>query len=479
MALGSETTFWRLRGTEGSDDLRFRLAEGGNAVGSRRENAICVELPGISKRHAVIRVAGEQVTVEDLASKNGTFVNGKKVRHARLEVGDVLGLASASLRLERTSGEEGHLAILLPRHFTAGGESGLQETPWLEPGGAPSEAADDGLVFSEDWLPGKSPAMRHLLAQIRLVTESDLSVLILGETGAGKEGVAQTLHRSSPRARGPFVAINCAAVPENLLEAELFGIGAGVATGVAARQGRFLEAQGGTLFLDEIGDMPEGLQAKLLRVLQEGRVEPLGLRSKRLDVRLVAATHSDLGAAMAAGHFRRDLFYRLAGVTLRLPPLRDRREDIPGLVAHFLARAVRDTHKDVRGVTLGALRRLTEHPWPGNVRQLRDAVERGVLRCPSHQVLDSEIVAEDLASVVEEPGGSPSSGAAMHSGTPRSEIGGFDPGSLQSLDLATIEKAVVREALRRTGGHRTRAAAALGLSRQALRRRIERHGLDD
>lgn len=457
-------------------------------MGSRRQNQICLETSGISKHHAVLRLKDGRLTVEDLASKNGTYVNGRRVHRAKLEVGDELAFASLKLRLEQTASEDAQLAVSLGSPLLSGGESGLQETSLMDHRGTAAQRprGGDDLVFPASWLPGESPAMVELFAQMRSLASSDLPVLILGETGVGKEGLARTLHLSSARSEGPFVAINCAAIPEELLESELFGIGAGVATGVGGRQGRFLEAQGGTLFLDEIGDMPTALQAKLLRVLQEGEIQPLGLRPKSLDVRVVAATHDDLTVAMASGRFRRDLFYRLAGVALHLPPLRQRRDDIPALVAHFLTAFAHGSGKDIRGLTVDAMGLAVEQPWPGNVRQLQHAVERWVHRCPKHQVVDAELVAVDLAATLGtapvdvetdgldegveglEPGPTPihSSGAV------------FDPEALESLDLAAFEERLVREALRRTGGHLTQAAEALGLSRQALRRRLDRYGLN-
>lgn len=437
----------------------FRLAPGSNGVGSLPGNRICLDSSGVSRRHAVVRLTEGGLTVEDLASKNGTTVNGEPVDRARLTVGDRVGFAAVEMRVEWTPAADGELAIEMEPPDVESGAFG-RETPSIDP--APSPQMD--LSYPDGWIPGRSPAMATLLSQVHALRCSELPVLVLGETGVGKEGVAQTVHLSSRRARGPFVAINCAAIPEDLLEAELFGIGAGVATGVGEREGRFLEAAGGTLFLDEIGDMPEGLQAKLLRVLQGGEVQPLGKQPQPFDARLVAATHGDLAAAVAAGQFRRDLFYRLAGAVLHVPPLRQRREDIPALVEHFCRSSARAASKDVRGFTVDALRRVVEHPWPGNVRELRHGVERWVHRCRPHQAIDAELLGQDLTS------------EHLGSGTPGAEPG-IDPSALESLDLGRIESLVVDEALRRSEGNLTRAARALGLSRQSLRRRVARHDL--
>ncbi len=317
------------------------------------------------------------------------------------------------------------------------------------------------------------------------MARSDLPVLILGETGVGKEGIARILHRSSDRARGPFIAINCAAIPAELLEAELFGIGRAVATGVSERKGRFVLAAGGTLFLDEIGDMPPDLQAKLLRALQEQEVQPVGGPAESIDARVVAATNTSLAQRIEAGAFRNDLYYRLAGMVLNVPPLREHREDISALVEHFLGLYSRQADKAIRGMTLEALRRLIDRPWPGNVRELEYEVRRLVYLCPAHQAIDSSML-----SPYVEPAGEASPGAAatpvVAGGSETSpDLPAFsatrelDLTGVEQLGLAGVEKQLVVEALKRCRGNRTRAAKLLGISREALRRRIARHQLGE
>jgi len=241
---------------------------------------------------------------------------------------------------------------------------------------APAGAgADDGPVVT------RSPAMRALLDEGRLVAGTDASVLILGETGSGKELLAQTLHDWSPRRDAAFIAVNCGAIPEHLLESELFGHVKGAFTGaVRDHRGLFQEAEGGTLFLDEIGDMPLPLQVKLLRVLQERELRPVGAaRSQRVDVRVISATHRDLAGEIAAGRFREDLYYRLNVVSLKLPPLSDRREDIPLLAAYFLATLATKYRKTMNGFAAEAGEALLRASWPGNVRQLFNVVEKCVV----------------------------------------------------------------------------------------------------
>lgn len=244
--------------------------------------------------------------------------------------------------------------------------------------GAPAPAAREADGGWRAEIVSRSSRMADLLAEARMVARSDASVLLRGDSGTGKEMLAQAIHRASPRAARPFIAVNCGAIPEALLESELFGHVKGAFTdAVANHKGLFQAADGGTLMLDEIGDMPPALQVKLLRVLQERAVRPLGSsQSIPVDVRVISATHRDLDAAMAAGQFREDLYYRLNVVTLTLPPLADRREDIPLLANHFLTRLAKKYNRRLSGFAPEALKALTTAPWPGNVRQLYNVVEQ-------------------------------------------------------------------------------------------------------
>ncbi|MGM0552478.1 MAG: sigma-54-dependent transcriptional regulator [Pseudomonadota bacterium] len=270
--------------------------------------------------------------------------------------------------------------------------------------GAPPDAGDDlGLV-------GSSPAMQHLREQLRRVAATHTTVLLRGESGTGKELAARALHRLSPCADGPFVAVNCATIPEGLVEAELFGHAQGAYTGaVKARTGLIEAAHGGTLFLDEIGELAPAAQARLLRVLQDGEIRPVGAnQNQRVDVRLVAATHRDLEGMIAEQAFRADLYYRLRVLELAIPPLRERREDIEPLARHFLESAAPDTPRPV--LSDAARRTLTAHDWPGNVRELANALERGRVLSP-----DGEITPEHLGLAPASPGGpDPATGASLN-----------------------------------------------------------------
>ncbi len=341
--------------------------------------------------------------------------------------------------------------------------------------GFPSLVVPAGFVF------GQSAAMRRIYRLMESLARGDLPVLIIGDTGVGKEYLAQILHRSSPRRQQPFVAINCAAIPAELLESELFGIGEGVASGVRKRRGRFQEADGGTLFLDEIGDMSAGLQAKLLRALQEKEVTPLGMRPIKIDVRVLAATNQELAKRIEAGSFRADLYYRLAGWVLDVPPLGDRPEDIPALVEHFLRDCSRSLGKRVRGLTVRALRQLVDFPWPGNVRELENEVRRLVYLCHDGAAIDSSMLSKAVLENAPRPvlGDSAARALDLSASPPAASDGEPRPEllALDSLELEDLEQRAVREALRRCDGNQVQAAKLLAISRQKLRRRMERFGL--
>ena len=313
------------------------------------------------------------------------------------------------------------------------------------------------LVFPPSYVAGISPAMTAVYRQMASLASGTMPVLICGETGVGKEWIARILHASSMRREAPWIAVNCAAIPAELAEAELFGIEKGVATGVTGRPGKFRAAEGGTLFLDEIGDMAPSLQAKLLRTLQESEIQPVGGRPRPMDVRILAATNADLEQRIATGAFRRDLFYRLAGYVLELPPLRDCQADIPGLVETFLRRFTREIGAEVRGVTYKAMRRLSTYPWPGNVRELMHEVRALVYRCAEGQAIDSALLPPRLAA------------AAIESET-------ADPLDLEAR-VRHLEHEMIHQALNATRGVRSQAAKLLGISRNRLARKMRRLGL--
>jgi two-component system response regulator AtoC len=307
---------------------------------------------------------------------------------------------------------------------------------------------------------GRGTSMQQVLAVAGKVARHPSTVLVTGESGTGKELVARYVHANSPRASETLVAVNCGAIPENLLESELFGHAKGAFTGATAeKRGLFEEADGGTLFLDEIGELPAPLQVKLLRALQEGEIRRVGDNNSRaVDVRLVAATARDLEAEVATGRFRADLYYRINVVRLHLPPLRDRREDIPELVRHFMQLYGRRLALSVTSVSPAAMRLLMEYAWPGNVRELENVIERALVLAEGPQIEPDQLPAAIRSPSVAAPA--------------RGE-----------LDLsikrqtAALERGLIRDALARTGGNRTRAAKLLELSHRALLYKIREYGL--
>jgi transcriptional regulator with GAF, ATPase, and Fis domain len=312
-------------------------------------------------------------------------------------------------------------------------------------------------------LVGVSKRWRDTLALAAKVAGTETTVLLTGESGTGKEVVARFLWRASPRSQGPFVALNCAALPEQLLESELFGSEKGAFTGATAtRPGRIEQAAGGVLFLDEVGEMSLVVQAKLLRVLQEREFQRLGAtRTLKTDVRIIAATNRDLAAALARGEFREDLYYRLGVFEIRLPPLRERPEDIPPMLEAFVDEIGRQVGRPAAGISRDARDKLLAYPWPGNVRELRNAVERAVILAEG-----GLITSEHLPMTIGQPGRPASAQSAAN--------GAFPSGG---IDLEEVERDYVRKALEQAGNNRSRAARLLGLTRAQLYSRLEKYGL--
>jgi hypothetical protein len=498
-----------LRGDVGGKARELIITSGDNSVGCDPGNDIVIDLPGVSRRHAMIRFDSGNLQIEDLGSKNGTYVNGARITEAMVREGDLIRFANVTLTVEAVDVEDTELSIpisglaaapaerrryadststkgdaMVPQgwlklisqvidalaephadvaqtlgimrsgleadgvslvksgqqgevivdHTTGGAwaveslervtevfESTAQptgETPVItgasldgqpplataaagcsagpialvvhgdypdrdaslsllqtllglilrkhyqvKPAVQPYRGNAPALVFPDGYVVTQSPPMTALFEQISQVASGEIPILITGETGVGKEPLARTIHLSSPAAGGPFKAVNCAAIPGDLLEAELFGIERGVATGVDRREGILRSAAGGVIFLDEIGEMPTALQAKLLRVLQEKEIRPVGARrTLPFAARVVAATNTDLPALIADGRFRSDLYYRIAGCTLQVPALCERREDIPALIEDCLRRYAAETDKQIRGISVKALRMLVEAP---------------------------------------------------------------------------------------------------------------------
>jgi two-component system, NtrC family, response regulator AtoC len=444
------------------DEIRtFDLPRAGEATIGRDEvSTVRIEDPSVSRRHAVLRV-GDALEIEDLGGANGTFVRrtalggqGNETLHvdvqqlvrrkAEVAVGDCLLLGKVCLVVR-------HRARMMIPDLVSGDLSGV--------------AAASGVVV-------RDPAMRALYGQAARAARTSINILLLGETGVGKEVLARAIHAHSSRAKGPFVGINCAAIADSLLESELFGSERGAFTGALTRSGLFEAANGGTVFLDEIGEMPLGTQAKLLRVLEDRSVTRLGsTRSRAIDVRFLAATNRDVEADSKSGRLRPDLYFRLNGVALFIPPLRERPLEIEVLATSFLEAACRDLE---RGAPLAlspdALGVLLQHVWPGNVRELRNAVERAAVMCSENAVLPEHLPPSLLAAVRTARSHPPLQ-------TSSSLRVGLSASANLQAEMREIERRKIFDALERCDGNQSEAARQLGMPRRTLVSRLREIGL--
>ncbi len=401
--------------------LRAKLDDGALVIGSGPEADLRLEDSTVSGRHCELVARGEQVVVRDLGSRNGVLLDGVRVIEAVVEKGSELKLGTSLLVVE-----PGEAEVLVSR------------------------TSSFGPLF------GQSPAMRAVFAQLQSLADSNAPVLVEGETGTGKDVTAEALHQASSRADAPFVVFDCGAVAASLVEAELFGHEKGAFTGAeGAREGLAAAADGGTLVLDEIGELPLELQPKLLRLVEKGEVRRVGsTKSERFEVRIIACTNRSLKAEVAAGRFREDLYFRLSALRVRLPSLRERPDDLPGLVDHLFA----STGARLRFEQLGENDRalLLAHRWPGNVRELRNTVER--LRTFPTSALGTLLETDDAAANVP--------------------TGGLQPLSVARQEATdAFEVGYVRRVLAQAGGSVTEGAKLAGVSRQFLQRLIKKHGL--
>jgi DNA-binding NtrC family response regulator len=316
-----------------------------------------------------------------------------------------------------------------------------------------------GRRYEFDNIVGRSKQMQEIFAAVLRVAPTRATVLLTGESGVGKDLIARAIHFHSPRKDRPLVKINCSALPENLMESELFGYEKGAFTGAnTTKPGKFEQADTGTVFLDEIGDVPQSIQVKLLRVLQEREFERLGSnKTKQLDIRMIAATNQDLRAALEQGTFREDLYYRLNVVAMEIPPLRARKPDIPYLANHFLKKLALDTGTRVESITPAAMEKLLEYPWPGNVRELENVIERSLVMAIGNALDVSDIKLD----------------------APRTRTVASGESSLpDGMSLDQYEQELIRQALKQADGNKSQAARLLGLTRNALRYRLTQMGLD-
>jgi two-component system nitrogen regulation response regulator GlnG len=401
-----------------------------------------------------------------------------RIRQLRPELRVIVMSAQNTLMTAVKATERGAFEYL-PKPFDLKDLIQIVERALAEP--AP-KAEESDLDQSEDGLQviGRSPPMQDIYRTMARLMATDLTVMILGESGTGKELIARALHSYGKRRAGPFIAVNMAAIPKELIESELFGHERGAFTGAVARlSGRFEQAQGGTLFLDEIGDMPSEAQTRLLRVLQEGEYVTVGGRTPiRADVRIIAATHRDLRALIGQGVFREDLYYRLNVVPIRVPPLRERSQDIPALVRHFMTQAVQ-TGLPGKAIDSAAMQRLQAHRWPGNVRELENLVRR-LCALYAEEVIDVSAIETELAEArqpVERD--QPTGGEGLSAVVERhlreyfaAHVDGLPASGVYDRIVREIERPLISLSLAATRGNQLRAAELLGLNRNTLRKKI-------
>jgi DNA-binding NtrC family response regulator len=424
-----------------------------------RDEACTLQIvdPAVSRRHAVLRM-GETLEIEDLGGANGTFV-----RHT--PPGSGTGNETVQVNIRQLVGRKANLVVgdcllfgtacVVLRHVPR------LELPDLAPG-----------VLVRD------PAMQTLYAEAARVARASINVLLLGETGVGKEVLARAIHAHSPRARGPFMGINCGALAESILESELFGSEKGAFTGALARAGLFEAAEGGTVFLDEVGELPLGTQVKLLRVLEERVVTRVGsTRPRPIDVRILAATNRDVEADSRQGRLRPDLYFRLNGVALLIPPLRERPQEIEALAASFLLAACRDLERTpALTFSSAALELLRRHAWPGNVRELRNAVERAAVMCTESTILP-EHLPPSLVAAVRASSTQATQATQGRAPGPGSPSGESEQAPNLQTELRALERSKILAALERCGGNQSEAARQLGMPRRTLVSRLAELGV--
>jgi DNA-binding NtrC family response regulator len=430
-------------------------AEGSVTIGRGEGNTIRIDDGSVSRQHAVLHVGpGAALRIEDLGGANGTHVHVRS-RASQGQTESLQPVRGASLPL--AAGDR----------LVIGGVSAVVHR------GTSESSLGDGTTSGQGSVIVADARMLELRAELDRAAGSLISVLLLGETGVGKEVAARALHGGSTRASGPFVAVNCAALPESLLEAELFGHEKGAFTGALhARPGLFESADGGSLFLDEIGELSPGTQAKLLRVLEDRKVTRIGGRTPQaFNVRFISATHRDLEAAAERGEFRNDLYFRLAGLIVSIPPLRERTAEVAPLARLFLERCCRELERPALEVAPETLAILERYGWPGNVRELRNAMERATVLVRGFEVLPEHLPQRIRVA--------PPQDVAPRPMAPPNDAPSTALGEVQRLrdDLYNLERARVIETLERCAGNQTRAAEQLGISRRTLLKRLDEYNL--
>jgi len=423
------------------------------------ENVIYLPYKGISRRHFSITKEMNGWVLHDLGSTNGTVLNGKLIDSDSIKVGDVIEAGAITIRVERAPSEVEAIRFsdnkvkIDPFETDRLGQVdvGVEEIPFSFP----------KLKLPSEMVLGKSPAMMEIYKKLHSISDSTLNILFLGETGTGKDFLSRMVHLSSRRAGAPFVAVNCAALPSELFEAELFGIGDRVATNVSQRKGKIAAAEGGTLFLDELGSFPIGLQAKILRAIEDKTITPLGENKQfPVDFRVVSATNEDPQELIRTGKLREDLYHRLAAAEIQVPPLRERKEDLEILIPALLHQISVKENKKLSGITKRLMVLLINYSYPGNIRELMNILKAMVALSHPGEVLDIHLVPEKLLS----------------DGYDRPE-----PNDDENSDLRTsvdeFTRKLILRALKRNDGNIGKAAAQLKMTTFGLRKAMKRLGI--
>lgn len=438
-------------------------------AGSLPENTIYLPYKGVSRNHFVIECGDGAWKIRDLDSRNGTIVNGKKIKEAPLKAGDVVKIGIVQLTVEPS---QEHTDIIPLSDSDAGdGDRSTDEIsstsePVTSQAGAQEVFYFPRLNFPPEMIPGRSPQMFSIYQQLHSIVDSDVNVLLVGETGVGKEVIAQTIHLSGKRHGEPFVAVNCAAIPEDLAEAELFGIGEKVATNVGKRTGKMALAHRGTLFLDELSAFPFPLQAKILRAVEDKLVYPVGENTPaRVDFRVVATSNEEPAELIESGNLRQDLYHRLSTVEIHIPPLRDRKEDILPLVKGLAKLFSEKEGKRLAGLSRAFAIELQNYHYPGNVRELVNIVRSAVAQAHPGSVLGSELLPEKvLRSNVFH---------ATECILQENEAGAVN---LHSI-LDETSRKLIQHALEVHQGNLTRAAQYLNITPRGIRKMMQRLGI--
>lgn len=434
-------------------------------AGSLPDNAIYLPYKGISRRHFSLTRSEEGWLLRDLKSTNGTMLNGKTVDSALLKPGDIIETGGLTIRVESSNEEiqkidfhAGEKIASIPKTDRLGQvQVGSEVVPFSFP----------ELVLPPGMILGKSPAMMEIYRKLHAISDSDLSILFVGETGTGKDFLSKLVHLSSSRAKGPFIAVNCAALPSELIEAELFGIGEKVATNVSQRKGKIAAAEGGTLFLDELGAFPIGLQAKILRAIEEKVITPIGENKHiSIDFRVLAATNEDPAELIRTGKLREDLYHRIAAVEIHVPALRERKEDLEILIPALLYQISEKEGKRLSGISKRLLALLTNYSYPGNLRELMNILRSMVALSHPGEVLDVHLVPEKLLS----PAGARASSNVMDS-LLQEEVS-----DLRST-VDEFTKTLIVRVLGRHAGNVSKAAAQMNITTFGLRKMMKRLGI--